>query len=90
MDHIGRCCVDDSHNGTDFQDIETERPGQSIYSRLAGYDDLNDTDRLAVDVILRQLVGIIYAWPRRSRTNVLLSRWQDIALTCDGGDCVGG
>ena len=30
---------------------------QSIYSRLAGYDDLNDADRLAVDPVMRQVVG---------------------------------
>jgi hypothetical protein len=30
---------------------------QSIYSRLAGYDDLNDAKRLAVDPILRHVVG---------------------------------
>src|SRR5277367_370199 len=30
---------------------------QSIYSRLAGYEDTNDAERLAVDPTMRQLVG---------------------------------
>jgi Transposase DDE domain group 1 len=30
---------------------------QSVYSRLAGYEDTNDAERLAVDPMMRQLVG---------------------------------
>ena len=30
---------------------------QSIYSRLAGYDDTNDAERLSVDPVMRQVVG---------------------------------
>ena len=30
---------------------------QSIYSRLAGYEDVNDAERLAVDPALRHVVG---------------------------------
>lgn len=30
---------------------------QSIYSRLAGYEDVNDADRLGVDRVMRQVVG---------------------------------
>jgi len=30
---------------------------QSIYSRLAGYEDVNDADRLCLDPVMRQLVG---------------------------------
>ena len=30
---------------------------QSIYSRLAGYEDTNDAERLAVDPVMRQVVG---------------------------------
>jgi hypothetical protein len=30
---------------------------QSIFSRLAGYEDVNDADRLARDPVMRQLVG---------------------------------
>jgi hypothetical protein len=30
---------------------------QSIYSRLAGYEDTNDAERLAVDPVMRHVVG---------------------------------
>ncbi|MCA1776776.1 MAG: IS1380 family transposase, partial [Loktanella sp.] len=30
---------------------------QSIYGRLAGYEDVNDADRLALDPVMRQIVG---------------------------------
>ena len=38
---------------------------QSIYSRLAGYEDTNDAERLSVDPAMRQIVGeaLIYAPP---------------------------
>jgi len=30
---------------------------QSVYSRLAGYEDTNDAERLSVDPAMRQVVG---------------------------------
>jgi Transposase DDE domain group 1 len=30
---------------------------QSVFSRLAGYEDVNDADRLCLDPVMRQLVG---------------------------------
>ena len=30
---------------------------QSVYSRLAGYEDTNDAERLAVDSVMRQVIG---------------------------------
>ena len=30
---------------------------QSVFSRLAGYEDVNDADRLCRDPVMRQLVG---------------------------------
>ena len=30
---------------------------QAVYGRLAGYEDVNDADRLALDPVMRQLVG---------------------------------
>ena len=30
---------------------------QSVFGRLAGYEDVNDADRLAVDPVMRQIVG---------------------------------
>jgi hypothetical protein len=49
-----------------ISDPRTERNGrrrlagllrQSIFSRLAGYEDVNDADRLRRDPVMRQLVG---------------------------------
>jgi hypothetical protein len=31
--------------------------GQSVYGRLAGYEDVDDADRLALDPVMRQVVG---------------------------------
>ena len=31
---------------------------QSAYGRLAGYEDVNDADRLALDPVMRQVVGL--------------------------------
>ena len=33
---------------------------QSVYGRLAGYEDVNDADRLALDPVMRQVVGGIH------------------------------
>jgi hypothetical protein len=30
---------------------------QSVFGRLAGYDDVNDADRLSLDPVMRQVVG---------------------------------
>ena len=63
--------LDDAHGLTDLAanliaDPRTGKNGrhrltgmlrQSIFSRLAGYEDVNDADRLRLDPVMRQLVG---------------------------------
>ncbi|MCC7192360.1 MAG: transposase [Phycisphaeraceae bacterium] len=49
--------LNDWRRGTNIRHSMTALLRQSIYSRLAGYDDLNDADRLCVDPVMRQVVG---------------------------------
>jgi len=47
----------DLRTGRDVRHGMTALLRQSIYSRLAGYEDVNDADRLGIDPVMRQVVG---------------------------------
>lgn len=47
----------DLGTGRNIEHSMTALLRQSIYSRLAGYEDVNDADRLGVDPLMRQVVG---------------------------------
>ena len=47
----------DFRTGRNIQHSMTALLRQSIYGRLAGYEYVNDADRLGVDPVMRQVVG---------------------------------
>lgn len=47
----------DPRTGKNGRHLVTGFLRQSIFSRLAGYEDVNDADRLRVDPVIRQIVG---------------------------------
>src|SRR5208283_525540 len=49
--------LNDGRTGKNTQHSILALIRQSIYSRLAGYEDTNDAERLAVDPVMRQVVG---------------------------------
>src|SRR6056297_751902 len=53
---------------------------QSIFSRLAGYEDVNDADRLRGDPVMRRLVGG-RAVPRGAASASAMSRFETAMLT---------
>jgi hypothetical protein len=50
-------CLKDSRPGSNVQHRMVPLLRQSVYGRLAGYEDLNDAERLRVDPVLRRVVG---------------------------------
>ena len=54
-----------SHLGQNRQHRLVPLVRQSIYSRLAGYEDVNDAERLAVDRAMRSVVGRLASQPEK-------------------------
>ena len=70
----------DLRTGSNIQHNLTALLRQSIYSRLAGYDDTNDADRLSIDPVMRQVVGG-RAVNRRAASTSQIGRFETELLT---------
>jgi len=54
---IAERCLRDNRSGKNTRHSLGAQLRQSVFSRLAGYEDTNDADRLAIDPAMRQIVG---------------------------------
>ena len=54
---VDELSIHDPRTGQNTQHNVTAMMRQSVYSRLAGYEDTNDADRLCVDPAMRRVVG---------------------------------
>ncbi len=54
---LARSVLGDSRTGKNTRHSLTALLRQSVYSRLAGYEDTNDAERLCVDPAMRNVVG---------------------------------
>ena len=70
--------LSDSRRGKNVQLPLSDLLRQSIYSRLAGYEDVNDDARLSQDPTFR-LIGSRKIWERGA---ALTSRWQSFETRC--------
>jgi hypothetical protein len=54
---LASCALPDNRRGKNTTHRLDGQFRQSVYGRLAGYEDVNDADRLALDPVMRQIVG---------------------------------
>ena len=76
-------CLQESRGGRNVQHRLVPLLRQSVYSRLAGYEDTNDAERLADDPTMRVVVG--GRGPDRPAASAsAMSRFETEVLTQDG------
>ena len=73
-------CLQESRGGRNVQHQLVALVRQSVYSRLAGYEDTNDAERLAQDPAMRVIVGRRGLERRVASTNTM-SRFETEVLT---------
>jgi hypothetical protein len=72
----------DSRQGSNKQFMLADLLRQSVYSRLAGYEDLNDAERLAADPTFR-LISSQKIWDRRAALTSTLHWFETELLTME-------
>ena len=73
-------CLQESRGGRNVQHQLVSLLRQSVYSRLAGYEDTNDAERLAQDPAMRVIVGRRGPERQAASTNTM-SRFETEVLT---------
>ena len=73
-------CLQESRGGHNVQHQLVALVRQSVYSRLAGYEDTNDAERLAQDPAMRVIVGRRGLERQAASTNTT-SRFETEVLT---------
>ena len=77
-------CLQESRGGRNVQHRLVGLLRQSVYSRLAGYEDTNDAERLAQDPTMRTIVGRRGRPERPAASTNTMSRFETEVLTQDG------
>src|SRR5277367_3636215 len=80
---LGENLLNDWRTGKNTQHSMVALMRQSIFSRLAGYEDTNDAERLAVDPTMRYVVGG-RATERNAASTSQMSRFETEVLTQPG------
>ena len=77
-------CLQESRGGRNVQHRLVGLLRQSVYSRLAGYEDTNDAERLSDDPTMRVVVGRRGGPERPAASTNTMSRFKTEVLTQDG------